>query len=278
MRAAALLLAAISVAAALNIVYDMPVSNHGARVRYVAYAKGIRDQLRFESPSNIGGLKSAEFLALNPQGKIPLLVAEDGNVLPESDTICRYLLETYSDRTPSFVPKDMNSRYLSETIVRFHDLYIAPIQGVGVSCFASAFLILSVACMYRAPGSIFSVYGTDRKAALTELLRQLKSIDSTVKTFREKRGVTGGSFLCGDVSLADATLFPTMVFCDFMLPQFFKLPRDRYMGATLSQWWEFMLLEPVAREVRGEMLEALVGWERSGRFAPIMQEMEKVSL
>jgi hypothetical protein len=76
--------------------YDMPVSNNGwllrysegllyvacpnaligliffnrARVRMVIYYKGIEDHVRIVAPGTLGGLKSAEYLALNPQGGV----------------------------------------------------------------------------------------------------------------------------------------------------------------------------------------------------------------
>jgi glutathione S-transferase len=70
-----------------DVLYDMPVSNHGARVRILAQEKGIDLDVRL--PSEIGGLKSPEFIALNAQGKMPLLVTQEGFPIPESDTICR---------------------------------------------------------------------------------------------------------------------------------------------------------------------------------------------
>jgi glutathione S-transferase len=37
----------------------------------------------------LGGLKSPEYLKLNPQGKMPLLTVEGSSfAIPESDTIC----------------------------------------------------------------------------------------------------------------------------------------------------------------------------------------------
>ena len=55
----------------------------------------------------MGGLKSAQYLALNPQGKMPLLVTEEGEAIPESDTIARYLLDRFAAAGPSFVPSSL---------------------------------------------------------------------------------------------------------------------------------------------------------------------------
>ena len=40
-----------------------------------------------------GATRSAEFLAINPNGKVPLVVLPDGNCLPESNAILSYLAD-----------------------------------------------------------------------------------------------------------------------------------------------------------------------------------------
>lgn len=239
--------------------FDVPVSNHGARVRMIARAKNIN--LQIIPPSDIGGLKSESYLKLNPQGKMPLLVTTEGYAIAESDTIAKYLLAQYADAEPSFVPSDIMEMTLSEQIVRAHDIYITPIQ----------------ACMYRAPGSVFSTHGTDRKAALKDLKNQLTNIELQVDTFRKLRPQSAsGPFLCGrEISVADVTLFPTLIFCTFMLPQFFGWQEGEFMGPHLSVWYKHMSeKEPLGQEVHAEMLVALDGWKKAGRFDAIMKEME----
>ncbi|WP_426287174.1 glutathione S-transferase family protein [Luteibacter sp. E-22] len=54
-----------------------------------------------ETDSTAGATRTAEFLALNPNGKVPLLVLEDGRRLAESNAILCYLAEG----TP-FLPPD----------------------------------------------------------------------------------------------------------------------------------------------------------------------------
>ena len=51
--------------------YDMPVSNNGARARMLLYYKGVEDQVEIVSPAVFkGGLRSDEYLALNPQATV----------------------------------------------------------------------------------------------------------------------------------------------------------------------------------------------------------------
>ena len=63
---------------------DVPISNNGARCRYVLYKKKLESVVDIQSPKTLGGLKGEKFLACNPQGKMPLLVLPDGTNLPES--------------------------------------------------------------------------------------------------------------------------------------------------------------------------------------------------
>ncbi|KAH8064485.1 HIT domain containing protein [Aureococcus anophagefferens] len=64
--------------AAPYTLYDMPVSNNGARVRMILYYKDVpASDVAIVSPMELGGLRSDEFLAVNPQGKMPALVCRD---------------------------------------------------------------------------------------------------------------------------------------------------------------------------------------------------------
>jgi len=49
------------------------------------YKKNLTDKVDIQSPKVYGGMKTDEYLALNPQGLIPMLVFPDGRSLWESD-------------------------------------------------------------------------------------------------------------------------------------------------------------------------------------------------
>ena len=172
----------------------MPVSNNGARCRLILYKKRITEkEVRVASFMELGGLRTPEYLALNPQGKMPLLAIEGGMSIPESDTICRYLMNEYADRGPDFLPNEVKSNL----ITRIHDMYITTIQG----------------CLYKASPP-FAAFGT-RSDALKELQKQLQVIDDLID------GEKCGMYLCGEeVSLADASLFPTIIFITTLFPKF----------------------------------------------------------
>ena len=62
----------------------MPLSPFGARIRYCIYKYGLEDSVDIRPPADLGGLKSAEYMALHPAGKMPLLVLPSGQGIPES--------------------------------------------------------------------------------------------------------------------------------------------------------------------------------------------------
>lgn len=253
-----------AVGLAREILYDVPVSNHGARVRMIIKAKQLQNLVEVRDPAVIGGSKSPEYLKLNPYGKVPLLVTDTNFAIPESDCIARYILRKYDSHGPSFIPKNILQESLSNQVSRFHDVYISPVVG----------------SMYKPKGYIFSVHGLNRKAGLDELKKQLHVIEDTVKGFREQfPALSEGDYLCGpEISLADATLFPTMIFCDYMLPQYFGWQEESYKGPLLTKWMKFMHQKVLpAQEVGKEVRTALEGWTNAGRFGPIMEEMKTYS-
>ncbi|CAM9326253.1 unnamed protein product [Heterosigma akashiwo] len=80
-----------------------------------------------------------------------------------------------------------------------------------------------------------------------------------------------GPYLTGaELSLADATVFPTCIFFAFMLPKF-GYETDAFFGPKLKRWWEHMTTsEAVAMRIHAEVLGALDGWEAAGRWDTIL--------
>ena len=255
-------------AIAASTLYDLPVSNHGARVRLLLYKRGLEDAVQIKSPMDIGGLRSDEYLALNPQGKMPLLVDDDGLVVWESDAICRHLLEKHAGdgSGPSLWPSTLSARTTAEMLCRHHDTYLGPIQG----------------CLYK-PAPPFGRFGT-RAAAIRELITQL----AVVETLCDEQGpyLTGPEF-----SLADATLFPTLVFIVDMLQKFDEKitsapadatrddaapasPRDAAAGALgprlLAYWAHMSTQDAEAMRVLEEIRGGLAPWESRDRWGPLL--------
>ena len=173
------------------ILYDVPVSNNGARVRLVVYKKKLQDLIDIKSPAEIGGLSSDAYLALNPEGKMPVLQLEDGSGLPESQVIESYLLDKFSDRSPSLMPATPELRARAGLMVRILDVYICSIQGA----------------MYKPMDS-----KSERASQIAQLAKQLDVLE----------GYMVGPYCVGeDMSYADTALVPTFVFMNYILPKYF---------------------------------------------------------
>ena len=192
------------------------------------------------SPADLGGIKSEAFLALNPQGKMPLLVLPSGRALPESEVIVSYLCDVFAAQGPSLAPPTPEARATCALLTRLHDIYLGPLQGA----------------LYREMGA------GQRAAALAELHRQLAVVEASLEA--------EGPFCCGaELSTADAALFPSFVFYTEMLPAHFGW-RDVFAGRPrLGAWWQAMCGEPAAAAVRAEMRGALAGWEEAGRWEKV---------
>jgi glutathione S-transferase len=93
-------------------------------MRVVLAAKVKNTPLEVLSPDS--GLKSPEYLALNPMGKMPTLV--DGDfVLPESEIIAQYVDDKYP--TPALMPADAAGKARVRLMSRLVDVYMVPHLG-----------------------------------------------------------------------------------------------------------------------------------------------------
>jgi glutathione S-transferase len=100
--------------------FQFPYSHYSAKVKIVLLEKG----LSFEAPDLAwNDLKSPEYLAINPLGKVPFL--QDGDFgIGESEVIVEYLEDRYPQRP--LLPATPEGRARSRWLSRFHDLYLGP--------------------------------------------------------------------------------------------------------------------------------------------------------
>ena len=227
----------VAAAADKPILYDVPVSNNGARCRLIMYWKRLEDAVEIRDPGTIGGLKSEEYLALNPQGKMPLLVLPDGLALPESEVISRYLCDAHADVGPSLLPAESpERRAVCALATRVHDQYVVPIQGV----------------MYRGPMPI-----EQRAEGIAAIAKQLDVIEGVMKIYADE-----GPFVAGaEPSTADAALFPTYIFMDHCLTRHFGWRDGVFRDRPESErWWCAMRADTCGARVYDEVKGGLEKW------------------
>lgn len=103
--------------------YGSLASPYVARVVLFARLKG----LALEPQMPAGGLKTPDFLAKNPMGKMPVLEM-DGMVLPESEIICEFLEDLHPGT--GGLPGNAVDRAHARLLSRISDVYVAPAVGI----------------------------------------------------------------------------------------------------------------------------------------------------
>lgn len=224
-------------ASAKPTLYDMPVSNNGARVRLVMYWKGLEADVDIKSPMELGGLKDDRYLALNPQGKMPLLVLENGTALPESEVISQYVLHRFQGTGPDLVPAEPEERAVAALLTRLHDTYVTSIQGV----------------LYKG-----GFEAAQRAETLAELVKQLDVIESTCRC---------APYLAGaSPSFADAAVFPTMIFVDYIGTTVFGWDSAFNGRPKLAAWYDMMKEDACGARVYEEVSGGLKKWSENDRW------------
>ena len=159
--------------------YGVHLSPFVMRPLLVARAKG--HDLALDMPE--GGIKSADFLAMSPMAKMPLL--HDGDFrLPESQVIAEYLDAALSG--PKMIDADPKTAARQRLLCRLADVYIVPEIG-----------------------GLFNA--RDKPEALAPALEKLSLAMGYIEHFRS----AGDTFAIGDsFSIADAALVPIFFFFD----------------------------------------------------------------
>jgi glutathione S-transferase len=73
------------------------VSPYASRVRLAIYAHGLPVEIAPSGQWTEDFRKSPDYLAINPIGRVPTLLLDDGSALPESTVIVEYLADAFPD-------------------------------------------------------------------------------------------------------------------------------------------------------------------------------------
>ncbi len=141
--------------------------------------KGIPYEFRLLS-FDAGDTKTAQFLALNPRGRVPTIV-DDGYSLWESSAIVEYLEERHPEKP--LLPGDAKMRAAARRIAAEADVYLSAAMGP-----------LFELTLFRKG----EADGAKIAEAQKKVLEELALFENQVK----------GPYLLGPLSLADFTLFP----------------------------------------------------------------------
>jgi maleylpyruvate isomerase len=99
------------------------------RVRIALALKGVEVQ-QVAHRLREGDQRSAGYLAINPQGLVPSLITDGGDVLTQSLAICEYLEEVYPE--PPILPSDPLTRARVRAAAQLIACDIHPIQNLKI--------------------------------------------------------------------------------------------------------------------------------------------------
>ena len=204
--------------------YNLDLSNFASKTRIALYEKGVN----FEKVNPPGGLGSADYKKVNPLGKVPALVLDNGQLIAESEIINEYLEDKYPEKP--LLPKDAEGRARVRSFTRFHDLYLEP----------------PLRAMFP---KLFGQQLDDKfiQEKVTEVNSRLDQLEAMI----------GSPYAAGSAfTLADAALAPTMFFMTSFLPQFgAKAPTEG--RPKIAAWWNTVQQQPSVKKVIGEQQAAL---------------------
>lgn len=206
--------------------YSFAVSPYAARVRIAIYAKKL--PIEIVEPQ-FGAIKSPEYLALNPMGKVPVLVLDEGATIPESDTIVEYLEDAFPD--PALRPQGAEAAARVRLISRVAEIYV------------------------KAP--VFALFPMlQAKERDPEALEAgLKKLDDGIGYL--ERFMPDGPYAAGErFTTADCEVTPVTFFLNVVLS---GLDRLELMAGhpRLSRYVTSAKKDPVLAKVLGEMAEGL---------------------
>ncbi|HEX4181560.1 MAG TPA: glutathione S-transferase family protein [Caulobacteraceae bacterium] len=206
--------------------YSVDLSPFAARVRAAIYAKNLPVEIVAPPES---GTKSDEYLALNPMGRVPVLVAADGFALPESDTIVEYLADAFPDS--GLRPSTPEGKARARLIARVTELYVMqqlqPLFG------------------QMNPA-------TRDQVVVDDAIEKLKGALVHLNVF-----LGDGPYAAGEtLTTADCALIPVLFFIQLIGPIFGA--GDMLEGLLkLSDYAERLKMDPVAQKVGSEMQAGL---------------------
>lgn len=171
--------------------------------------KGVPHELKTMSFA-AGDLKTAEFAALNPRRRVPVLV-DDGFVLYESAAIVEYINEKWPAGPPLFAA-DIGERAVQRRMVREADQYLARI-------------VRRVAA------------GDEAEKARSDLRQELAYWESVIT----------GDYFSGTLSAVDLTLYPFLALVLRIANRQPGFPVAGLVGPRLSAWLDRMRGLPLVR-------------------------------
>jgi glutathione S-transferase len=200
--------------------YGGDLSPFVQRVKMQLAAKGL--DYTYAPPP--GGMKSEEYLAINPIGKVPALVTDGGLSLPESEVIVEYIEDAYPK--PVLRPRKPEDRASVRLISRITDIYLVPAMGKLFGLLAPG----------RDPAMV--------SAALEDVNKALEKLEVYASG---KKHIAGNKFTIADCTVAPILFFVTKLTGALGVKAILK-PHKK-----LAKYWKSREKDPICAKAFEEM-------------------------
>jgi glutathione S-transferase len=212
--------------------YQTYASPFPTRVRLLLYAKGIEVEI-IEPPGFHASTEAkGDYLKINPIGRVPTLVLDDGRALPESEVICEYLEDAFPE--PSLRPADPWGRARMRLLSRICDFYV-------VMAMVPFFNLSARSRRHWEPAVV--------RAAAGKLAEALAYLEAYIGE--------DGYAVGGALTQADGTIAPQLVLASEWIPQVFGTPDPLNALPKLSAYWAAIQSDPIVGRLVAETREAI---------------------
>jgi glutathione S-transferase len=212
--------------------YQTMASPFPTRVRLLIYAKGLDVEL-IEPPGFHATAESkGDYLKINPIGRVPTLVLDDGRALPESEVICEYLEDAYPE--PSLRPADPWERARMRLLSRICDFYLV---------------------MAMVP--FFTLSGRSRRHWTDEAISSAAGKVGEALDYLEHYIGEAGYAVGEALTQADGAVAPQLVLASEWIPQVFGVADPLPARPNLSAYWTAIQKDPIAARLIAETRDAI---------------------
>lgn len=214
--------------------YQTYASPFPTRVRLLIYAKGLDVEIVEPPGFHASTEAKGDYLKINPIGRVPTLVLDDGRALPESEVICEYLEDAFPE--PSLRPADPFERARMRLLSRICDFYV-------VMAMVPHFNLSGRSRRHWEPAVV--------EAASAKVAEALGWLDEYIGE--------DGYAVGGALSQADGAIVPQLVLAAEWIPGLFGTPDPLPRLPRLSAYWRAIQTDPICARLIGETRDAIAG-------------------
>ncbi|MBS0363309.1 MAG: glutathione S-transferase family protein [Proteobacteria bacterium] len=214
--------------------YQTYASPFPTRVRLAIYAKGLDVEI-IEPPGFHASTEAkGDYLKINPIGRVPTLVLDDGRALPESEVICEYLEDAFPE--PALRPADAWGRARMRLLSRICDFYVV---------------------MAMVP--LFNLSGRSRRHWTPEVVEGAATKVAEALGYLEAYIGEDGYAVGRALTQADGAIVPQLVLAAEWIPTVFGTPDPLPALPKLAAYWRAIQADPIAARLIRETRDAIAG-------------------